>query len=105
MNQQVTHPKETTASGNKSQSASVKKETSLQKTADTITLPASKATFEAAAKAEGMKKIELEIAVAAGLLRLISPEPEPSARSFEDLLRIVEELKNPAKSHDLDLFE
>jgi hypothetical protein len=84
---------------------------SFRKMADTITIPASKVTSEAAAKAEGMKKIELEIAAAAGLLRPISPDPpsepdpEQTARSFEDLLRMVEELKNPAKSHDLDLFE
>ena len=79
------------------------------KLADEARIPANEATLKAAAKAEGMRKIELEIAAAAGLLRPISPEPPPEANqyanSLEGLLRTIEDLKNPPKSPDIDLFE
>jgi len=111
MNRQLAQSKPSAGGGTKSESVAVDKEKSFRKIADTITIPASEATFEAAAKAEGIRKIELEIAAAAGLLRPISPNPPPepapdhTARSLEDLLRMVEDLKNPAKSHNLDLFQ
>jgi hypothetical protein len=109
MNQQLAQPKASTAGKGTAPSASVEKEKTFQKMADTVKIPASEATFEAAAKAEGMKKIELEIAAAAGLLRPISPEPpedfNQNAQSFDDLLRTINELEDPPKSHDLDLFE
>ncbi len=109
MNQRLSQPKAATAGADKALSSSGGKEKVFRKMADKINIPANQATLEAAAKAKGMRKIELEIAAAAGLLRPISPEPPPeqnaSARSFDDLLRIVNELKNPPKSPSLDLFE
>ena len=109
INQQLSQLKSGKAGLNKSQSTPVEKEKSIVKMEEIIKIPASEATFEAAAKAEGMKKIELEIAAAAGLLRPISPEPpaesDPSSRGIKDLLRMIDELKNPPKSPGLDLFE
>ena len=109
MSQQVIHEKAATDGKKKASSDSVKGDKAASKIADTVKTPASKATSEAAARAKGMKKIELEIAAAAGLLRPISPEPPPEmnkyANSFEDLLRIIEDLKNPPKSSGIDLFE
>lgn len=109
INQQLANLKTAKAGVNKSRSAPVEKEKSFQKMKEIIKIPASEVTFEAAAKAKGMKKIELEIAAAAGLLRPISPkpspEPEQSSQSLKDLLRMIDELKNPPKSPDFDLFE
>ena len=109
MSQQVVHPKAATAGKNTAPSRSFKGDKAVSKMSDTVKTPASEATFEAAAKAKGMKKIELEIAAAAGLLRPISPEPPPEsnqyAHSLDDLLRTIDELKNPQKSPNLDLFE
>jgi hypothetical protein len=109
MNQQAVQPKAAAAGKNKAPSGSVEGEKAFAKMPDTVRVPASEATIEAAAKAKGMKKIELEIAAAAGLLRPISPEPPPESKqysqSLDDLLRSIDELKNPRKSPDLDLFE
>ena len=109
MSQQAVHQKAAAAGKNKPSSGSVEGGKAVSKLEDTIKTPASKATYEAAAKAKGMKKIELEIAAAAGLLRPISPEPPPetnqNSNSFEDLLRIIEDLKNPPKPSGIDLFE
>ncbi|MBN2241071.1 MAG: hypothetical protein JW793_00160 [Acidobacteria bacterium] len=81
----------------------------FSKVAEKVRIPAGEATLEAAAKAKGMKKIELEIAAAAGLLRPISPEPpgKPNrhARGLDDLLRTIGELKDPPRSPNLDLFK
>ncbi|MBN2320284.1 MAG: hypothetical protein JXR49_14465 [Acidobacteria bacterium] len=108
-NQQAIHPKDAAAGKTKSSSFSSEVEKASSKTVDNVRIPASEATIEAAAKAKGMKKIELEIAAAAGLLRPISPEPPPESKqysqSLDDLLRSIDELKNPRKSPDLDLFE
>ncbi len=108
LNQQETQQK-AAAGKNTASPAPAEGEKAFSKVAEEVRIPASEATFEAAAKAEGMKKIELEIAAAAGLLRPISPEPPPEANkysnSLEGLLRTIEDLKNPPKLPDFDLFE
>ena len=108
-NQQGIQPKAAAAGKTTAPSAPVERGKAGAKLVDEVRIPASEATFEAAAKAKGMKKIELEIAAAAGLLRPISPEPPPDANkysnSLEGLLRTVEDLKNPPKSPNFDLFE
>ncbi len=109
MNQRLAKLKADDSGAEKAQSSADEKEQVFRKMAEKIKIPAEEATLEAAAKAEGMRKIELEIAAAAGLLRQVCPEPPPelnaSARNFDDLLRMVHELKNPPKSPNLDLFE
>jgi hypothetical protein len=86
------------------------KQTPFSETFREVRIPASEATLQAAAQEKGMKRIELEIAAAAGLLRPISVETQqeskqPSTKGLVELIRTVEELKNPGKSHQLDLFE
>jgi hypothetical protein len=107
-NQQEIQPK-AAAGKNTASPAPAEEEKAFSKSADGVRIPASEATLEAAAKAKGMKKIELEIAAAAGLLRPISPEPPPEAikysGSLEDLLQTIEDLENPPKSPNFDLFE
>jgi len=109
MNQRLAKMKVDDSGAEKAQSSADEKEKVFRKMAEKIKIPAEEATLEAAAKAEGMRKIELEIAAAAGLLRPVGPEPQPelnaSARNFDDLLRMVHELKTPPKSPNLDLFE
>lgn len=72
-------------------------------------IPAGEATYEAAGKAAGLRKFELAVAAEAGLLRPMIPDPpehtDQPGQSFEELLRTIEDLKNPGKSHKLDLFE
>jgi hypothetical protein len=81
----------------------------FSKVVEKVRIPAGEATLAAASEAKGMKKIELEIAAAAGLLRPISPEPPRKTtrpvQGLDTLLRTVDELKNPPKSPNLDLFE
>lgn len=76
---------------------------------DKVDTPASAATLDAAMEATGIKRNELEIAAAAGLLRPISSENPPTSNQSnqraEELLKTIEELKKPQKSHNLDLFE
>jgi len=76
---------------------------------DETKTPASKATFAAAAAASGLKRTQLEVAAAAGLLRPISAEnpaaQKQSAQNLKGLLRTINELEKPDPSHDLDVFE
>ena len=103
---------EPTAAGKQStpRPETVQEQPSFPDSIKEVRIPASEATFKAAAQAKGMKRIELEIAAAAGLLRPMSPEPPPelnqsSKQGFDELLRTVEELRKPGRSHNLDLFE
>jgi hypothetical protein len=76
---------------------------------DETKTPASKATSAAAAAASGIKRTQLEVAAAAGLLRPISAEnpaaPKQSDQSLKGLLHTISELEKPDQSHNLDVFE
>jgi hypothetical protein len=77
---------------------------------DSAKAPASAATFEAAKKASGIQKAELEIAAAAGLLRTLSASSPSSdgnkaEPTYLELGRTNKDLKQPNQSHALDLFE
>jgi hypothetical protein len=68
------------------------------------------AAIAAAQEASGLKKIELEIAAAAGLLRPIHPDPQlPGANlagpALEELLRTIADLKKSDQSRFVDVFE
>ncbi len=57
-----------------------------------------------------VEKIESEIAAAAGLLRPLSVDPNVTqvalpGLNLEELMQIVAKLKEPYKSHMLDVFE
>jgi len=100
-----------TATAGKKTPQPIKAETveASPKASEAANTPASEATFAAAAKAKGIKKMALEVAATAGLLRPMSSEnPSTSKRSgqgLEELIKTVEDLEKPEKQHTLDLFE
>ena len=58
----------------------------------------------------GLRKIELEIAAAAGLLRPLSVMPDPimsppASPSLEELIRAVSKFERPDEQHVVDVFE
>jgi hypothetical protein len=75
-----------------------------------IKTPPSSATTAAAEESSGLKKIELQIAAAAGLLRPLNPVPHTAAvnltrPSLEELLRTIADLKKPDQAPKVDVFE
>jgi hypothetical protein len=63
-----------------------------------------------AEKTSGLKRIEMEIAAAAGLLRPFSGMPYPgmplaSGPSLEDLIRAVSKFEESGQSRVVDVFE
>lgn len=113
INQQFPQKEFAKAEKRSTQPIGVEKEKTFSDMIGEAKTPASAATFAAAEEAKGMKRIELEIAAAAGLLRPMSPEPPPQAKetpqqhnqSHEELLRTIKGLKNPEELHNFDLFE
>jgi len=82
----------------------------LPRVVEKMELRPSPATSAAAQEASGLKKIQLEIAAAAGLLRPFNPDPElpavPKAgSSLEELLRTIADLKKSDRSRFVDVFE
>ena len=72
-------------------------------------VPPSSSTASAAEETSGLRKISLEIAAAAGLLRPLSPEhltPVTLAGpSLEELIQTIAKLKEPNQSRYIDVFE
>jgi hypothetical protein len=110
LDQQPTQPSLTSAAKSHSSSHSAEKNGIFYEVTDAAKAPASAATFEAAEKASGVQKVELEIAAAAGLLRTRRASPAASngnraESSYEEPRQAIEDLKLPNQSHALDLFE
>jgi hypothetical protein len=75
-----------------------------------VKTPPSSATIAAAQEASGLKKIELEIAAAAGLLRPLNALPQLpvinlAGPSLEELLRTIAELEKLDQTRKVDVFE
>jgi hypothetical protein len=110
LDQQSTQPSFASAAKSRSPSNTADKTGAFSNVIEAATTPAGSATFEEAEKASGIKKYELEIAAAAGLLRTVSPDSQTSAGkksepSFEELSRTIEDLKKPNQSHAIDMFK
>lgn len=67
-------------------------------------------SFFAEMEASGLKELQSEIAIAAGLLRPLSPDPNLTpvrlpGPNLEELTQIIAKLKETNRSHVVDVFE